>query len=136
MNEMGQAKWAVAQIYTKHGLSIQEEISRSRLATYLPMMRSRHYADGQLSDTARPAMPGYMFIFGATGNFYARDAHSIARVLGWISDGELRQIRADNAAGRHDKIAAQPASEGHLERKGRRRRPRPSKRARMQMRAG
>jgi hypothetical protein len=126
--------WSVAQIFSQRGLAIQEEVQRGGFGTYLPMMRCKRFVDGKESNTARPAMPGYMFVWGATGNFYSRDGSMIARVIGHVTDGEYDRVKADNAAGKHDEIAAGPVEVVQSDHK-RRRRPRRSKRLRMRMAA-
>lgn len=124
-------RWSVAQVLSQNAISIQKEVSRSGAHTYMPMMRFKRFIDGKESNTARPAMPGYMFVWGAAGNFYGRDGKAIiARIIGDISEAQYQAIKDDNTAGRHDEIAAGPES-ALREQVKRRRRSRPSKRARM-----
>lgn len=125
---MSNTYWAVAQISGKRAASTQGEVSRSGFGSIVPLMRSKRLIDGQLSDTTRPAMPGYLFIWGASANFYAQDGRTIiARMLGHISNDEMQRIRDDNAAGKHDLIGAGEIRKRYSRR---RRRPRPGKKMR------
>lgn len=125
--------WHITQIHSKRALAVQEEVHRNGFGTYMPIMRSKRYVDGKPSDTRKLAFPGYMFVWGAIGHFYARDGRTIiARTLGDITEDEFNRVRADNTAGLHDEIAA--PQEVERRKRVRRRRPRPGKRARMAMR--
>lgn len=121
------AHWSVCQVLSTRAHLIQREVSaRHQLPTLVPMMRSKRLVDGQLSDTAKPAMPGYMFVWGASGSFYSRDGRTvIARTIGRLSEAEYHRIVSDNAAGRHDEIDVEVAP---VRRRVRRRRPRAGKR--------
>ena len=135
MRTDGVVKWGVARIWTKRARRIVEEVGRGDREVFHPYYERQWIsADGKPSHKTSALMPGYLFVKtdGTTPkDERGRDIEGLICVLsGALRDGEYERIRRGCDLGHYDDRPIKVA-EAAENRPRKRRKPRPSKRARV-----
>lgn len=137
--------WAVCQILSHRGPRVREEIEKIGHGAFVPTFVKQWYVQGRKFAQELPLFPGYLFFYtdpDKWGGIEKRDETGIEgvfRVLAnagaasRVTDEEMQRLFLDHATGAHNKIEASRDGAGRYSK--RRRRPRPGKRIRAEMRA-
>lgn len=124
--------WSVAQIYSKRGYRITEEIQQGGKGVYQPSYQRHWVSGGKLSSKRVALMPGYLLVWGdgtPPKDKLGRDIDGLIRVLnGRVRQDEYDRLRLECDLGKYDDEVPEVVSSDAVRK--RRRRPRRSKRAR------
>lgn len=126
--------WSVCQTFSNRVHRVRPEIEKVDRGTFLPTY-ARHWSKGGLPwSNERQLMPGYIFFRTEPDGWGdVKNIEGVYAVLtnagraGRVLDDEMRRLVLDDAMGVHNKIEG---SDPAHRRGSKRRRPRPSKRAR------
>lgn len=119
-------RWGACQIFSKRAHLIRQELEQNGRGTFQPTFRRRWFVDGKMSAKESPLMPGYVFV-QLTGEPVG-DIEGVIRMLPMpIRDDEMHRLVLGHATGAWNALEAGPV----VVRK--RRRSRPSKRARLRL---
>lgn len=132
---MSGTHWSVCQIFSKRAHLIRAEVEKNGHGTFQPTFARVWMSEGKRSARERALIPGYLFFMTPPEGWGSVGAtEGVIRVLGHagraskVSDEEMYRLVVDHASGAHNEISAPIAAEARTRR---RRKPRPSKRARM-----
>ena len=136
MSITGGARWSVAQIYSKRAHLIRREVEEMGYCTFTPTFAKRWISEGKVSSREAALLPGYL-IFQTDPQRWGSVApvEGVIRVLNCdglaspVRDIEMYRLVVESAMGVHDALEVPAVAEQPVRR--RRRRSRPSKKARM-----
>lgn len=130
------AHWAVCRVFSSRVHIVRTEIEKTDRGTFLPTYAKVWVADGKLCVKERALMPGYLFFKTEPASWSeVKNVYGVFDVLNnngqasRVTDAEMQLLVMGHVTGEHNDVSLEGLDRLRPDRK-RRRRARPSKRAR------